>query len=289
MKNSALLLLVAWVVVPAPLGQAAPGEPRPEGLPPQAAEETDGGVNHVVQRGETLFSIAEKYYGNGYEWVRLREYNTWVDHEHLNIGEIIYIPEPRRIPAEARAAAAAAGRTNSLNVPSLGGLSWLPGLNEVSLFGRNLSQLLGLLAAWFVTHFSLQGLFVWFAAHLAFVKDVSMKKALRATLQSETLAVVCVAMMAGVAMMLVYVGTTSPGNPVSAELLATAEDYLRTPMGMVLSGILLVGLYVFLGIRFIPQAFGIQAGRGMAVVVIAILIPHLVAMYLVGHRLGVIR
>ena len=46
--------------------------------------------------------------------------------------------------------------------------------------------------------------------------------------------------------------------------------------------------YGFLGLRFIPQAFGAQGARGVAVVLFAILIPHVLGVYLVGHRLGFI-
>jgi hypothetical protein len=89
--------------------------------------------------------------------------------------------------------------------------------------------------------------------------------------------------------MLIYVGTTSPGNPVTPELLTTAEGYLASPSGTILAGLLLVGLYGFLGLRFIPPAFGLPTGRGLAVVLIAILIPHLVGFYLVSHRMGLIN
>lgn len=244
----------------------------------------EGGINHTVQRGETLFSIAEKYYGNGYEWVRLKEYNPWVDQERLNIGEIIHIPEPKHLPR------GSTKKQSFLNLPSGGSLlSWIPGLQGVSLFGKNLQQILMMVFTWFTLHFSIQGIFVWFAAHLAFVKDVSIRKAMKATFQSESLALICILVVGFVGLMLLYVGTTSPGKPVSAELVSTAEDYLQSPTGMAIAGILLVALYGFLGIRFIPPAFGIQAGRGMAVVLISILLPHLIGLYLVSHRMGLIN
>jgi len=260
---------------------AAWAKPKPKPDKPRTAAQ-EAGVNHVVQRGETLFSIAERYYGNGYEWVKLKEYNPNIDQEHLNIGEIIYVPDPKHVPADSPV------RT-SLNPPSKRSLfAWMPSFAGVSFFGRSLSQIIIICLTWFAAHFSIQGIFVWFAAHLAFVKDVNLKKALRATLQSESLAFICVIVAGVVGLMLLYVGTTSPGKPLSTEILGTAEEYLGSPTGMALCGILLVALYGFLGIRFIPQAFGIQAGRGLTVVMIAILIPHLIAMYLVGHRMGLI-
>lgn len=290
MKRRAFVLLL--VLLPIAASSAAPqARGRSDGRPRETA--SDSGVNHTVQRGETLFSIAEKYYGDGYSWVRIKEYNPWVDQDHLNIGEIIHIPDPRYIPAGAVASSdsgGGGGSKTSFNLPSARSLfAWVPNLSAVSIFGRNLNQIILILLVWFFIHFAVQGVFVWFAAHLAFVKDVSIKKAMRATLQSESLALFCIIVASLVGLMLLYIGTTSPGKPVSAEILSTAEDYLGSPMGMALSGMLIVGLYAFLGIRFIPPAFGIQAGRGIAVVMISILIPHLIGMYLLGHRMGIIN
>ena len=290
MKRRTIVLLLVLLATAADPVAAKPPKGRADGRPRETASES--GVNHTVQRGETLFSIAEKYYGDGYAWVKIKEYNPWVDQERLNIGEIIHIPDPRYRPAAASPGepGAAGGSKTSFNLPTARSLfAWVPNLGSVSLFGRNLNQIVLILLFWFLIHFAIQGVFVWFAAHLAFVKDVSIKKAMRATLQSESLALICIIMASLVGLMLLYIGTTSPGKPVSAEILSTAEDYLGSPMGMALSGILIVGLYAFLGVRFIPPAFGIQAGRGIAVVMISILIPHLIGMYLLGHRMGIIN
>ncbi len=285
MKTTTSLLSVLLLAFLASPVMARPGDWRKNGKEASARVSISKSkeIKHKVKRGETLFSIAEKYYGTGYEWVKLKEYNPWVDQDHLPIGEIIVIPDPRRIPLSE------SGNTslNPGNPQSL--LGWIPDLGNMSLFGKSMVQILLILMTWFFFHFILQGIFVWFAAHLAFVKDVSMKKAMKATFQSESLAFACLFMACIVGLMLLYVGTTSPGNPVTAELLATAETYLGSPSGILVAGLVIVAVYGFLGIRFIPPAFGMEPGRGIAVVFISILLPHLIGFYLLGHRIGIIN
>ncbi len=276
MKKALLVAFALLLAFPAPTLLA---KPRPGA---KATSSASGGVHHVVQRGESLYSIAEKYYKNRYEYVRLKEYNPWIeDPDLLKIGDIVFVPD--------RGVLEAPGQTSLNPGGKRAFLAWFPNLSGLSIFGRSIYQVVLILMAYFLTHFSIQGVFVWFAAHLAFVRDVSIKKAMKATLQSESLAFVCIIMAAVVGLMLLYVGTTSPGNPATPELFSMAEDYVTTPTGIVLSGILLVALYGFLAIRFIPPAFGIQAGRAVAVVMLAVLLPHLVGFYLIGHRMGLIN
>lgn len=40
-----------------------------------APEARTGGRTHVVEKGESLWAIAERYYGNGNEWPRIHEAN----------------------------------------------------------------------------------------------------------------------------------------------------------------------------------------------------------------------
>ena len=47
-----------------------------------------------VQPGETLFGIAEKYYGDGYKWMQLKEHNPWINPDRLIVGRKIYVPNP---------------------------------------------------------------------------------------------------------------------------------------------------------------------------------------------------
>src|SRR5262245_10583509 len=106
MKRKAIVLLLVLLPIAANSADAKP-KGRADGRPKETASDT--GVNHTVQRGETLFSLAEKYYGDGYAWVRIKEYNPWVDQDHLNIGEIIHIPDPKYVPEGAAASGDSGG------------------------------------------------------------------------------------------------------------------------------------------------------------------------------------
>jgi len=277
MKTTTILLTILALAFLA--GAVTADESEKPKVTPVAPPEGNG-VNHKVQRGETLSSIAEKYYGHGYLWVKLKEYNRWIDDpDRIPIGEIVYVPDPINRPVKRTG-------TTSLN-PT--GSSWTPDLRNMSFFGKSLFQIGLILMVWFLIHSIIQGLFVWFGAHLAFAKDVSIKKAMKATFQSESLAFAFLFFAAIIGMMLLYVATTSPGKPVTPELFSSAEHFLASPHGMITAGLLVVAIYGFLGIRFIPQAFGMDTGRGFAVVMISILLPHLIGFYLVSHRMGIIN
>lgn len=100
-------------------GAPAPGAALPEGP----------FVTHVVQRGESLYQIAEKYYGSGggAQWTRIRDFNTGRIGEDgmVRQGVTIRIPgveeKPRQAPPAAgavaeRPAAIAAAATRSYTV-----------------------------------------------------------------------------------------------------------------------------------------------------------------------------
>lgn len=285
--SSALLLLL----IRAPILRSQEAGEAPYGAETKSSLR---GVNHVVKPGETLFGIAEMYYGNGYKWTELLQYNTWVNPDRLVVGRTIFIPDPKFMPADDVQGTASPDpgvrdHGNPGFGPGIGSFgSFFGELGSARLFGMSLYKLVLILCAWFMIHAAIQGSFVWFAAHLAFVKDVSFKKAMRATVQSEGLATVFLIVVSVTALMMVYVGTAPPGKPVLSDLLLTVEDYLRSSSGMALAGFLIVGLYVFLGVRFIPQAFEIPGGQGVAIVFLAVLIPHVVFLYLIGTRMGFI-
>lgn len=47
---------------------------------------------HVIQSGDTLWSIAEKYYGTGFDWHQIAAANPQVSPTNLTIGEKLTIP-----------------------------------------------------------------------------------------------------------------------------------------------------------------------------------------------------
>ncbi len=50
-------------------------------------------ASHTVQSGETLWSIAEKYYKSGYNWVDIQKANKLSDASIITKGQVLTIPE----------------------------------------------------------------------------------------------------------------------------------------------------------------------------------------------------
>ena len=47
---------------------------------------------HVVQRGDTMYGIAQKYYGSGLKWTVIRDANPGVDPNKMAVGTKLTIP-----------------------------------------------------------------------------------------------------------------------------------------------------------------------------------------------------
>src|ERR1041384_7988497 len=141
MKTRSTVLVALFLVGLCPTLAAKPKSVRND-RPAAAAT----GVNHTVKRGETLYSISEKYYGSGLQWVKLAEYNPWVMEQggpdKLNVGEIIHIPEPRSAPREEWA-------KTTFDPPSARSFfGMVPDLSGFTLFGRSVFPLCLILLAW---------------------------------------------------------------------------------------------------------------------------------------------
>jgi len=55
---------------------------------------TEGTVkSHTVAKGETLWAIAEKYYGSGYNWVDVANANKLTDAGQIEAGQVLSIPD----------------------------------------------------------------------------------------------------------------------------------------------------------------------------------------------------
>lgn len=50
-------------------------------------------TTHKVAQGETLWSISEKYYKSGYNWVDLAKTNKLADANYIEVGQNLTIPE----------------------------------------------------------------------------------------------------------------------------------------------------------------------------------------------------
>jgi hypothetical protein len=268
---------------------------------------------HVVRRGDTLFSIAEQVYGNGLEWPRLHEANPWVaaDPDRIEIGTRIFIPPPdpvmeRSAPSRQNYAldpgsgdfegdpAAQAGEVVDAAPRAFStkkGLfrNILPALSRKTLFGLTLDKVSFFVLLWSLVHATLQGFILWVTTNLTFVRETSIRKSLRATFLTEIVTVCTVVVLAVVGLMMVYVGTTAPGEAAGMQLFPTVEEYLRHPAGMAVGSLAVLFLYVVLSLRFIPQVFGMQTARAFTVVFVGVLLPHLAGMYVAGQRMGLIE
>lgn len=52
-----------------------------------------GGNIHVAAKGDTYWSLAKKYYGDGQQWRRIAEANPAVPHDKIKIGTRLLIPQ----------------------------------------------------------------------------------------------------------------------------------------------------------------------------------------------------
>lgn len=75
---------------------------------PVTAEKT-----HSVAKGETLWAIAEKYYGSGYNWVDIAKANNLANPGVIEVGQTLTIPdvEPLKPTTTIKADEAISGAT----------------------------------------------------------------------------------------------------------------------------------------------------------------------------------
>jgi hypothetical protein len=274
---------------------------------PVAAEQ---GKNHRVQPGESLFAIAERVYGNGLEWPRLWEANPWVNPDHLRAGEIIYIPAPDNTLAETpESAGGGLARTSDISQSRTRGAragvrtSMDPGggnpgvrmfhnlrrnVSNKTIFGFTLERAAMVIVMCYLFHALLQSVLVWLAAHITFVKEVSFKKSMKAVFLTETLTFTTIVVVGIVSVLVIYT-TAEPLGDGAGPLFPTIEGYMHSPMGLALAGLLVMVLYVVLSLRFLPQVFGLPMNHAIALMALAILIPHLLGVYYVGQRMGFIQ
>jgi len=114
-------------------------------------------VTHVVQKGDTLWSICEKYYGDPYLWPELWEMNKFITNPHwLKPGDVITLLEYKREekptpakqevevskPTEAAPAAEKPKEIRGINVESLTNVEALGFLRQapVESWGRIFDQ-----------------------------------------------------------------------------------------------------------------------------------------------------
>ena len=64
-------------------------------------------ASHTISEGETIWSIAEKYYTSGYNWVTLAKENNLSNPDYVQAGSVLSIPKAEPIKPEGEISAAA--------------------------------------------------------------------------------------------------------------------------------------------------------------------------------------
>ena len=94
----ALVIIVVGLLVINYFRDNEPGTALPDGL---ATEETILPTTHTVVKGETLWSISEKYYATGYNWVDITKANNLPSANAIEEGHVLNIPRVESRLAEA--------------------------------------------------------------------------------------------------------------------------------------------------------------------------------------------
>ena len=77
-RNPDVLVEGTVLTIP-PLTETAPAAPA-------------GMQRYTVQRGDTLWSLAQRHYNDGNQWRRIAQANNMGENDRLNEGDVILIP-----------------------------------------------------------------------------------------------------------------------------------------------------------------------------------------------------
>jgi nucleoid-associated protein YgaU len=74
---------------------APPPHPRNDPPPVRAVASGPRGQNHTVQHGESLFSLAQQYYGDGHRYTEIYKVNRRVvsNPDYVAPGTVLFIPD----------------------------------------------------------------------------------------------------------------------------------------------------------------------------------------------------
>lgn len=73
----------------------------------QAEEKMDLPTTHTVVEGETLWSIAEKFYNSGYNWITIAEANNLSNPDWVDAGQVLSLPKAETITVNGNISATA--------------------------------------------------------------------------------------------------------------------------------------------------------------------------------------
>jgi nucleoid-associated protein YgaU len=90
---SIVLGLAVVLVIGAMIVNAIRSRQNPANNPqPETTQEATSSGTHTVAAGETLWSIAEKYYNDGYKWVEIQKANNLASGDAVEVGTSLIIP-----------------------------------------------------------------------------------------------------------------------------------------------------------------------------------------------------
>jgi 5'-nucleotidase / UDP-sugar diphosphatase len=76
-----------------PISESTPAyDPTPSARPQVTITPPAGSETYLVQKGDTLFSIAARRYGNGNQWKRITAANPGLTPENLKAGQRLILP-----------------------------------------------------------------------------------------------------------------------------------------------------------------------------------------------------
>jgi nucleoid-associated protein YgaU len=97
----AVVLVVGMIAFNYFKAKMQPSQKQSEETTQQAQENLTLPAKYTVKAGDTLWSIAEKYYKSGYNWVDVKDTNKLASPDSLTEGQVLDIPDvkPRVVTA----------------------------------------------------------------------------------------------------------------------------------------------------------------------------------------------
>ena len=75
-----------------PLTDLAPQPTKPKPPEPSATPAPKPGTTYTIVKDDTFWSIAQRVYGDGKLWTKIKQANPGVDMDALKVGQVIKIP-----------------------------------------------------------------------------------------------------------------------------------------------------------------------------------------------------
>lgn len=87
------------IASPAPRALTKGGLPIEGTLDDLPAKTSQKGGTYTVQKGDSTWKVAQKFYGNGYQYVEIEKANKLKHNQYLEIGQVLVIPDKQAAEA----------------------------------------------------------------------------------------------------------------------------------------------------------------------------------------------